>query len=314
MEKETKKRVLGKGLNALISSGYRIDTPFSANTISSKTETEIAEKFLPPSEEGAQSIYMVPVSEIIPNPEQPRIRFSDEALQELAESMKEQGVLQPVILTKKENGYQLICGERRVRAANLAGLEKIPAIVKEISPDRVLESALVENIQREDLNPVEEALAYGKLMEERKLSQEDVAKRVGKNRSTVANTLRLLRLPREVQELVGNGAISAGHARALVSLFSPEHQRVVAQKIVKENLSVRQTEELVQNILAGKRPAKRTRRLDPHIEDLERKLETRLGTRVRVFNNKKNQGRIEIKYFSLDELDRVLEILQIGNS
>ncbi|HNV86677.1 MAG TPA: ParB/RepB/Spo0J family partition protein [Candidatus Omnitrophota bacterium] len=312
MEKEGKKRVLGKGLNALISSGYSVESSGEGIAVLNKTETSIAEKFSPPAAEGTQNIRMIPVSAILPNPEQPRIQFSDETLQELADSMKEQGVLQPVIVTQKGNGYQLICGERRVRAANLAGMEKIPAVIKEVSPDKILEAALVENIQREDLNPIEEALAYGKLIEEQKLSQDDVAKRVGKNRSTVANSLRLLRLPREVQDLVGGDAISAGHARALVSLFSPEHQRAVAQKIARENLSVRQTEELVQNILAGKRPAKRTRRLDPHIEALERKLENRIGTRVRVFNNKKNQGRIEIKYFSLDELDRILEILQIG--
>jgi len=308
MEKDVRKKVLGKGLNALITNSYGSAQTAVLEEAPQKTEEHPAEI---PSKILGENVVMIPLDKIVPNPEQPRSNFPESAIEELSESIKEQGILQPVIVTQREGQYQLICGERRLRAAGLAGLEKIPAIVKEISPNKILEMALVENIQREDLNAIEEAAAYEKLAEEQKLSQEDVAKRVGKSRSTVANSLRLLRLPKEVQEMVVNQMLSAGHARALVALFTPEHQRVVAQKIVKENLSVRQTEELVQNILAGKRPAKRARRDDPYIEDLERKIEARFGTQVRIFNNRKNQGRIEIRYFSLDELDRLLELLAI---
>lgn len=308
MEKDSKKKVLGKGLNALITSGYSASQVSVMDPLPGIKEAPVEEKT---SELLGESVISIPLDKILPNPEQPRTKFPEGALEELAESIKEQGVLQPVIVTQKEGKYQLICGERRVRASGLAGLEKIPAIVKEISPNKVLEMALVENIQREDLNPIEEALAFERLAEDQTVSQEDIAKKVGKNRSTVANSLRLLRLPREVQEMVVDQSISGGHARALVSLFSPEHQRVIAQKVVKESLSVRQTEELVQNILAGKRPAKRSRKLNPYIEDLERKIESRFGTQVRVFNNRKNQGRIELRYFSLDELDRLLNLLEI---
>lgn len=303
-----KKKALGKGLSALISDSYA-----KISKIEKDLEKEGAgsEAFVEYSRIPEEGIKMIPIKDIVPNRDQPRLSLKEESLAELAESIKEQGVLQPVVLTKREREYELICGERRVRAATLAGLEKIPAVVKEIAGEKLLELALVENLQREDLNPLEEALAYTKLIEERRVTQDEVAKRVGKNRSSVANTVRLLRLPKEVQDLLANDLISSGHARALVSLPTPEHQRVIAQRIVKENLSVRQTEGIVQQALSGKRKAKRVRQLSPYIVDLERKLEAYFGTQVRVFHNKKNQGRVEIRYFSLDELDRILQALRI---
>lgn len=311
MDMDNKKRSLGKGLGALITDAYvkagQLDKDLN------QPPTIIL------SQESATSfndgIKLVSIKDIVPNPDQPRLTIREEGLAELAESIKEQGVLQPVVVTKKNTGeYELICGERRLRAAALAGLEKIPVVVKESVGDKLLEMALVENIQREDLSPLEEALAYARLIEERGLTQEIVAKRVGKNRSTVANTVRLLRLPKEVQDLISKGLLSAGHARALVTLLTPEHQRVLAQRIVKENLSVRQVEEMVLTLNSGKRPAKRMRQLNPYVADLERKLELHFRTRVKIFNNKKNQGRIEIRYFSLDELDRILQTLGIERS
>lgn len=308
MQTEGKKKVLGKGLSALISDSY-VNLEKVEKGLSGGTTGEAGH----PSREGDETVQTICIRDIVPNRDQPRQVMGEEGLAELADSIREQGVLQPVVVSRR-NGreYELICGERRVRAAALAGLESVPAVVKEIASEKFLEWALIENIQREDLNPLEEALAFVRLMEERNVTQEEVAKKVGKNRSTVANTVRLLKLPKEVQDLVASGFLSEGHARALVPLFTPEHQRVLAQRIIKENLSVRQTEEMVQSYLAGKRPAKRARKLNPYVADLERKLEARFGTRVRIFHNKRNQGRIEIRYFSLEELDRILQNLAIS--
>ena len=309
MEAEnTKKRVLGKGLEALITDTY-VKPVQKSEVVLNKINTVSLE------ESGRDAVKAIPIKNIVPNHDQPRLIIKEDSLAELADSIREQGVLQPVIVTKKTAiEYELICGERRLRAAALAGLENIPAVVKEVAGDKMLELALVENIQREDLGPLEEATAYARLIEERGLTQEDVAKRVGKNRSTVANTVRLLRLPKEVQDLIANDLISAGHARALVTLLTPEHQRVMAQRIVKEHLSVRQTEEIVLGLNSGKRRAKRARLLNPHVADLERKLEQRFRTRIKIYNNKKNKGRIEIRYFSLDELDSILQTMGIERS
>ena len=309
MEAEnTKKRVLGKGLEALITDTY-VKPVQKSEVVLNKINTVSLE------ESGRDAVKAIPIKNIVPNHDQPRLIIKEDSLAELADSIREQGVLQPIIVTKKTAiEYELICGERRLRAAALAGLENIPAVVKEVAGDKMLELALVENIQREDLGPLEEATAYARLIEERGLTQEDVAKRVGKNRSTVANTVRLLRLPKEVQDLIANDLISAGHARALVTLLTPEHQRVMAQRIVKEHLSVRQTEEIVLGLNSGKRRAKRARLLNPHVADLERKLEQRFRTRIKIYNNKKNKGRIEIRYFSLDELDSILQTMGIERS
>lgn len=309
MEAENiKKRVLGKGLEALITDTY-VRPAQNAEVVMNKINAVALDGKV------GDAVKLISIKNIIPNRDQPRLIIKEDSLAELADSIREQGVLQPIIVTKKTAvEYELICGERRLRAAALAGLESIPAVVKEVAGDKMLELALVENIQREDLGPLEEATAYARLIEERGLTQDDVAKRVGKNRSTVANTVRLLRLPKEVQELIANGLISAGHARALVTLLTPEHQRVMAQRIVKEHLSVRQTEEMVLGLNSGKRRAKRARLLNPHVADLERKLEQRFKTRIKIYNNKKNQGRIEIRYFSLDELDSILQTMGIERS
>jgi ParB family transcriptional regulator, chromosome partitioning protein len=288
MSNEIRKKVLGKGLTALLTSSYGDSTQ--------QPSVQIPPSDLPQGEptEGALQKVLI--------------------LMELSESIKQQGVLQPIVVTRRGDKFQIICGERRLRASALAELQEIPAIVKEVANDKLLELALVENIQREDLNPIEESLAYARLVDEQKLSQEEVSKRVGKNRSTVANSIRLLRLPKEVKEWVANGLLSAGHARTLLPLPSPEHQRVLAKRIVKEGLSVRRSEELVDQYLGGKRRAKRIRILNPYVQDLEKKLEQRLGTHVRVFHNKKNQGRVEMRYHSLDDLDRLLSLFGIPQS
>ena len=292
---ELKRRVLGKGLSSLIPDTYI--------------------KMVEAQKEAAEApIQEIPISLVRPNRQQPRHRFPEEKITELANSIKEQGILQPVIVKKAGNGYELICGERRMRAAQKCGLEKIPAIVKDVAEEKLLEWALVENIQREDLNPIEEAQAYMRLIEERDLSHEDIAKKVGKDRSTVANAIRLLRLPDEILEGLIDGRIQAGHARAILVLPTPEHQRQMARRIMNDRLSVRQVEEMVGRIAVKKRRAKSARTINQDLISLETKLERALGTQVRIFPNRKNQGRIEIRYYSLDDLDRLLNLLGIPQS
>ena len=289
------KKALGRGLSSLIPDNYVIEK----NILDKKSTEHTVEGF-----------ELIPVPEIAPNPDQPRKNFSKESIEELAASIKEKGILQPVIVKKNPTDetpkYELVCGERRMRAAILAGLEKIPAIVKDLARDDVLEWALIENIQREDLNPLEEARAFERLALERSLPQEEIAKRVGKSRSAVTNSIRLLRLPEEIQGYLRDGRLSSGHARALLGLFSSEHQLQLGKQIIKEGLSVRQTEELVTRS-AKKRRARAARRLTPEIEDLERRLSRFFGAPVRIYSAKNSkQGRIVIHYFSLDELDRIL--------
>jgi len=299
---ETKKKALGKGLSALIPDSY------SKMVQEKKSQTLVASAQAPV---GYQEIA---IHSIKTSREQPRKNFADETINELAASIKEQGVLQPVIVKKAKEGYELICGERRWRAAQKVGLKTMPAIIKDIADSQVLEWALVENIQREDLNPIEEAQAYLRLVEERGYSQEEVAEKIGKNRTTVANTLRLLRLPKEILDDLASDRIQAGHARALLALPSPEHQRHFCSRIIEEKLSVRQVEELVARGLSRKRRAKQARKLPPEIADLENKLTQRLGTQTKIFPRKKSQGRIEIQYYSLDDLDRLLKLLDIPTS
>lgn len=289
-------RGLGKGLGALIPDTY-------VSTLQQKKSEAAA-----PS---ATGMLEVEISQILPNPDQPRSEFNALRIEELANSIREKGILQPLIVKKKGSGYELICGERRLKAAKTLGLAKVPVVVKDIADEALLEVALIENIQREDLNAFEEAKAYLRLVEERGLSQEEIAKRVGKDRSTIANSLRLLRLPDEIRELIISGMITQGHARALLSLPAESFQKSLAKRIAEENLSVRQVEEIVQKTSLGKRRAKRLRRLDNQIIDLESKLEKQLGTQVRIFDHK-GKGRIEIRYFSLDQLDHLLNVIGIA--
>jgi len=283
------KKVLGKGIGALLGDEGEID------------QASVAE---------------VPASALKPNPQQPRREFDEASLRELADSIKQKGVLQPVLVEPAQDGtYVIVAGERRVRAARLAGLEKVPVLVRQFSPDEKLEIALIENIQREDLNPIEEALAYKKLMEIAGLNQEQMATRVGKDRSTIANTLRLLKLPAEAQAAVERGTLSPGHARAVLSLVNPADQQLLFNRIVDKGISVREAEELAAAFSAGKRQAGKSRRSsqvaarkDPEIREIEQKLIEKLGTRVDLKGNS-NKGHIEIAYYSSDDLERLLEII-----
>jgi ParB family chromosome partitioning protein len=251
-----------------------------------------------------------------PNPYQPRSRFGDEGLRELADSIREKGVIQPLLVEENGDGtFTVVAGERRLRAARMAGLRKVPAIVRRFSMVEKIEIALIENIQRENLTPVEEAQGYRALMDAVQLSQEDVAKRVGKNRSTVANALRLLNLPNDMLAALDDGRMSAGHARAILSLVNPSDQQVLFQRIVERGLSVREAESQAHALGAGRRgdPKRRAQRgekaaLEPALESLRQELIERLGTKVDIKGGLE-RGRIEIAYFSQDDLDRLSGLL-----
>ena len=288
------KRGLGKGLDVMI--------PQRISEADLNTEENVSrETFLP-------------INEIEPNKSQPRKKFDQESLQELAESIKQYGVIQPLIVQKKDKYYEIIAGERRWRASRLAGLKEVPVIIKDYSPQETVEIALIENIQREDLNPIEEAQAYQKLIKEFNLKQEDLAKRLSKSRTTITNSLRLLKLDNRIQQMLIDEQITGGHARALLSLEDPDLQYEAACKVLKENLSVRDTEKLVRKLLKI-RTEKETAAANEEQKDisyiyqaLEEKLKNILGTKVSIKRKEKDKGRIEIEYYSEEELERIIEM------
>jgi len=254
---------------------------------------------------GEEVIYL-DIDRIFPGEQQPRKTFRDESLRELASSIKERGVLQPIIVSRVGDGtFRTVTGERRLRAAVLAGLKKIPALIKNVASKDSLEIALIENIQREDLNPMETAEAFKRLTTDFDLTQEELSAKVGKDRATIANYLRLLKLPEEVRSLIYNGSLSTGHAKAILTIEGKAKQLEAARKIIKKGLSVRETETLSRKI---SKPPKAPVPKDPQIFSLEDKLIKSLGTKVRILHKGKG-GKIEIEYYSLDELDRLLEIL-----
>lgn len=281
------KKALGKGIGALMGEGEPADL---------SAASEIA------------------LSALRPNPEQPRHDFDEAALKELSDSIRERGVLQPILAEAARDGeYIIIAGERRVRAARLAGLTKIPAIVRQFTAEEKLEIALIENVQREGLTPIEEALAYRRLMDLTDLNQEQVALKVGKDRSTVANTLRLLKLPEEARAALEAGTLSAGHARALLSLVNPADLQVLLARIIRDGISVREAEQMAAALNAGRKGTRRAeeapaKKKAPEVRDLEQRLIEKLGTKVEV-KGTGTKGRIEITYFSSDDLDRLLQIL-----
>lgn len=282
------KKALGRGLGALIPQA-------------------------PPAESNSelmQGAVEIPIDSITPNSGQPRKSFRQEELEGLAESIKSVGIIEPLILNKDEDSYIIIAGERRFRAAQLAGLEAVPAIIKDVSENEILEMALIENIQREDLNPIEEANAYHELIENLQLKQEELAKRVGKSRVAVTNALRLRNLPNEVQKLLIEGKLSAGHARALLTVKKKTQMKVLAEKTLNAGLSVRQLESLASKLNEKPANKKSTETVDksPDLEDLESRLQERLGTRVNIKHGKKG-GKIEITYYDSDDLDRILEVI-----
>ncbi|MBZ0157803.1 MAG: ParB/RepB/Spo0J family partition protein [Alphaproteobacteria bacterium] len=260
--------------------------------------------------EKGDEVIKIDIDKIQPNEYQPRKVFRDEALQDLSASIKEKGVLQPVIVSRlKDGSFRLIAGERRWRAATLAGLKKIPALIKDVSSQDAIEIALIENIQREELNPIETADALQRLLKEFNLTQEALSQRVSKDRATIANYLRILKLPDEIKALINNSSLTMGHAKALLSLESRQKQIEAANQIISGGLSVRAAEALCKKLAEGPQPkAKRKREKLPEVEELENKLIRSLGTKVRI-QHKAKRGKIEIEYYSLDELDRLLEIL-----
>lgn len=268
---------------------------------------------IPQRSGGETAVVDVPLARIRPNPYQPRRHMDDAGLQELAASIREHGVLQPVLVTETLDGYQLIAGERRVRASRLAGLERIPALVRQLADRDQLEVALVENVQRADLDPIEEALAYRQLIDEFGLTQEQVSDRVGKARATVANTLRLLDLHSDVQAAIADGRITEGHGRALAGL-PKDGQAQVLKTVLAQGLSVRQAEELVRRLREPKpTAAPSAQRLDPDLERVETHLRERLGTKVSL-NRSRKGGRIVIEYYSDEELNRLYEHLIGGTA
>ncbi|HTG59753.1 MAG TPA: ParB/RepB/Spo0J family partition protein [Terriglobia bacterium] len=264
-------------------------------------------------ETASAGLEQVPVDLIDPNPFQPRSAFPEETLRELAESIRSSGVLQPILVRRVDGKYQLIAGERRLRAARMAGLQAVPAVIRDLGDRETLELAVTENVMREDLNPIEVAHAYDSLQERFQLSHEEIAARIGINRSTVSNTLRLLGLPEQIQNMVANGDVSAGHARALLGLQSADRQNELAQLIAKRGLSVRQVESIVASAQSAPEAQRVARKVDPNTRAAALEMERSLGTRVRIIGSE-NRGKIEISYFSGDDLQRLYELLTRRNT
>ena len=278
------RKALGRGLGALLSSDRTVDLGAE------------------PSE--------VDLDSIVPGPMQPRTHFDEAALESLAESIKTHGIVQPLLVRRRDGGYELIAGERRWRAAKLAGISHVPVIVKEVPDDSLLEIALIENIQRENLNPIEEAHAYKKLIETVGLTQESLASRVGRDRTYITNYLRLLRLPDDVQQLLKEGRLSTGHARTLLALSDTDLLRRIARQIIDSGLSVRATEQLVQKA-SEEKPARRSapQAVDPNIKAAETKLRRALGTQVKILQAADGRGKVEISFFNTQDLDRIYTLL-----
>ncbi|MCC5920098.1 MAG: ParB/RepB/Spo0J family partition protein [Cyclobacteriaceae bacterium] len=306
-KKPVKKRsALGRGLGALLEDSGAVRKK------EGESEEEVIKKV-----SSAQGMNEIPVTNIEVNPYQPRTHFDREALEELAESIKVQGIIQPITVRKlSDDHYQLISGERRLQASKLAGLEKVPAYVRLADDQQMLEMALIENIQRENLNAIEIALSYQRLLSECSLKQEELGDRVGKKRATVNNYLRLLKLPPDIQIAVRDNQLSMGHARALINIENIDLQLDIFKQVQDKQLSVRKTEELVRNLMQGKEEKlTEKKKLNPEqertIKDLQRKLSSHFGTRINVKTDEKNKGEIKIPFDSTDELNRILELLDV---
>ena len=277
---------------------------------SAKTESKSAETN---TADATEEVITVRLTEVVPNREQPRKRFDEASIEELAASIREHGIVTPLLVQKKGKYYELIAGERRWRAAKLAGLKKVPVLLRTFSEEQAAEIALIENIQRENLNAMEEALAFRRLQEEFSLRQEDIAKRVSRSRSAITNSLRLLKLEENVQTMLAEGKLSMGHARALLSLENPEQQRVTAAEVAAKDLSVRETEKLVRRLLTPAKPAKtkaRNEQLESIYRDLEEQLRKSIGTQVSIQPIKGKKGKIEIEYYSDEDLERIITQLR----
>ena len=278
-----KKFALGKGLGALI--------PDEIN-------------------EDNEGKLMISLNKIKSNIDQPRKSFDNEKIAELAESIKNHGIIQPLILKENDGGYIIVAGERRWRAAKMVGLKEVPAIVMDLTEKQVLEISLIENIQRQDLNPIEEALAYKKLLSDFDLTQEELSKRIGKSRTAITNTIRLINLDSRVQQYVIDGIISEGHGRALLSLEDGDLQYIYSQKVIDEKLSVRELEKLIRNISLKSERSEKKEELNPYYKDVRDRLQNYFGTKVNL-SSKKNKGKIEIEYYSEEDLQRILDIINL---
>lgn len=294
-----KSRGLGKGLDSLI--------PDTIGEVKAKQKEKNSD-----NKDNKHTETLVKITKVEPNREQPRKTFDEDALLELAESIKQFGLLQPILVQDRQEYYEIIAGERRWRAAKLAGLKEVPVIIKNLTEQEIVEISLIENIQREDLNPIEEALAYKRLLTEFNLKQDEVAERVSKSRTAVTNSMRLLKLNEEVQRMVVEDMISTGHARALLAIENPEEQYVLAQKVFDEKLSVRDIEKLVKNY---KKPEKikKVKEVDKGLEiiyqDIENKLKEKLSTKVAIQPKGDGSGKIEIEFFNHEDFDRLVEVI-----
>lgn len=294
---------LGKGLDSLITDKVGMNKQPETKTAAPKKNEKTIDGIL------------VNINKIEPNREQPRKNFDEDALLELSESIKQFGMLQPLLVKEKDGYYEIIAGERRWRAAKMANLKEVPVIIRKLSDQEMVEISLIENIQRENLNPIEEAIAYKRLLTEFKLKQDEIAERVSKSRTAVTNSMRLLKLNEKVQQMVIDDMISTGHARALLGIEDLEKQYVVAQKIFDEKLSVRETEKLVKKLQQEKEKTtpEKENKLDPTLtaicHDLEKKMKTIFGTKVAINQKDNKKGKIEIEYYSMEELDRIMDLL-----
>jgi ParB family chromosome partitioning protein len=293
-----KNRALGKGLSSLLP----------------RSQAAPAVALVPPPAPPAPEapITQLPIEAIQTNPNQPRKDFRQAQLLELAVSITRDGIIQPLVVRKVDGKYELVAGERRLRAARLAGLDKVPVVVQEISDERLLEIALVENIQREDLNPIELAIAFERMASELNLNHEEIGSRTGKDRATITNSIRLLQLPPELQDMVARRELSAGHARAILKLHDPEEQKELAKKIVAEGWTVRQAENYtppLADVKTAKKAFVSPEPVDPNVKAAVQEMERALGTRVRILEKKPGKGKIEIEYYSSDDLDRIYNLI-----
>jgi ParB family chromosome partitioning protein len=285
------RKALGRGISTLL-----------------PTRTQTPVQPLPQAERDETPLY-VAIDAIDANPMQPRRVFQADRLEELAQSIRANGIIQPLVVRRQGDRYQLVAGERRWRAARLAGLEQVPVVVREIPDDRLLEITLIENIQREDLNPIETAVALARMGTELALTSDDIGRRTGKDRTTISNLTRLLQLPSDLQQLVAERTLTAGHARCLLSLPSIELQRSIAGRAVAGGWSVRETERATQKILDGKKPKVEEEPLDPNVKAAIQAMQTALGTRVRIVEGARKKGKIEIEYYSEEDLDRIYAVI-----
>ena len=289
---------LGKGLEALI--------PSSVATAAVSGQAAVNATATAEAPAAGDGVHRLPIEEIGPNPFQPRTRFDEASLQELASSIQATGVLQPVMVRRRNDTFELVVGERRLRAAKLAGLDTIPAVIRELGDTEMMELALIENVQREDLNPIDEAKAYQALVTKVGLTHDQVSERVGKQRSSVSNSLRLLSLPPEVQDMVSRGTLTAGHGRALLALESGGEQLATARYVHSKAFSVRRTEALINRKLRRATTRPRANRIQPILAEWENKLQQKFATRVSVSSGRKG-GKVEFEYYSQDDLERLLE-------